>query len=95
MNYSPMPSADNDANRETARNIECRLPGWMVVWGIYSKQFVAFPLFAAPAGTIVTGSYPPAVINRMEEVQHGDQPALVRPCVNHARRADSARGPGQ
>lgn len=92
MNYVPLLSADNDANCETAKDIERQLPKWMVVWGIYSRQFVAFPLFAAPAGTIVTGSYPPAVINRMQEIENGDQSALIRPCISHARTTDGAQG---
>ena len=60
---------EHDANRETARQIEQQRPGWMVVYGIYSKEFVAFPLFHAPPGTILTAGYPPALTARMQELE--------------------------
>jgi hypothetical protein len=64
-----MSGDEHEANREAARQIELQRPGWMVVWGVYSKQYVAFPLFAAPAGTIVAAAYPPALESRMQAVE--------------------------
>jgi hypothetical protein len=64
-----MPADEHEANRETARQIELQRPGWMVLWGVYSKQYVAFPLFAAPAGTILTARYAPALAPRMVAVE--------------------------
>ena len=61
---------EHEANRQTATETELQRPGWMVVWGIYSRQYVAFPLFAAPAGTILTAAYPPALIERMQAAEH-------------------------
>jgi len=61
-----MPAEDDEANRETARQIELQRPGWMVLWGIYSKQYVAFPLSAAPPGTVLAAAYPPALESRMQ-----------------------------
>lgn len=58
-----------DDSREAARAIEQQQPGWMVVYGSYSKQYVAFPLFSAPPGTILTASYPPALITRMQKTE--------------------------
>lgn len=43
-----MPFADDDEFRQIARSIEDKAPGWFVVWGLYTRQFVAFPLFDAP-----------------------------------------------
>jgi hypothetical protein len=37
----------------------------MVVFGVYSRQFVAFPLFAVSRRTILTARYPDALIDRM------------------------------
>jgi hypothetical protein len=62
-----MVSLDDDHFREIARQIEQTLPDWMVEWGVYSQQFVAFPLFEAPRGTILTASYPDALIGRMRK----------------------------
>lgn len=58
-----------DDSREAARAIEQQQPGWMVVYGIYSKEYVAFPLFPAPRGTILTATHPPALINQMLQAE--------------------------
>ena len=56
--------------RETARQIERRRPGWIVVWGCYTRQFVAFPLFRAASGTIVAARQPAALIASMRETEN-------------------------
>jgi len=68
---------------ETARQLERDHPDWMVVFGVYSRQFVAFPLFPAPPRTIVVATYPGALSARMREVERG---------LKSARR-DLASGP--
>jgi hypothetical protein len=70
-----MPADDHEANRETARQLESQRPGWMVLWGVYSKQYVAFPLSAAPAGTILTARYAPALAPRMAAAERRAQGA--------------------
>jgi len=65
-NVSP---EDPDVNREKAQEIERQWTGWMVVYGSYSKEYVAFPLFPAPPGTILTATYPPALIARMQQAE--------------------------
>lgn len=64
-----MSPEEAEANRETACQLELRRPGWMVLWGAYSKQYVAFPLFAAPPGTILAAAYPPALESRMQAAE--------------------------
>jgi hypothetical protein len=68
-----MSPEETEANWETARQIESQRPGWMVLWGAYSKQYVAFPLFAAPPGTIVTARYAPALAARMQAAERTAQ----------------------
>jgi hypothetical protein len=68
-----MSPQETEANQETARQIQLQHPGWMVLWGVYSRQYVAFPLFAAPAGTILAAGYPPALAPRMAEVERRAQ----------------------
>ena len=68
-----MPAEETEANRETARQIELQRPGWMVLWGVYSKQYVAFPLSAAPPGTILTARYAPALAARMAAAERRAQ----------------------
>jgi hypothetical protein len=55
--------------REIAQQIERRQPGWMVVWGCYSRRFVAFPLFPAAPGSIITAHYPEALAARLQEFE--------------------------
>ena len=64
-----MSDDEHEANRERARQIELQRPGRMVVWGVYSKQYVAFSLFAAPTGTILAAAYPPALESRMQAAE--------------------------
>lgn len=61
-----MSTENDDELREIARGIEEKRPGWIVVWGTYTRQFVAFPLFGAPRGTILTAHYPDALVDRMQ-----------------------------
>lgn len=61
---------DHEEDRETARQIEQQQPGWIVLYGVYSHQYVAFPLFGAPAGTILTAAYPPAMVQRIQATEH-------------------------
>lgn len=60
---------DDDECREIAHQIEEKSPGWLVVWGVYTRQFVAFPLFDAPRGTILTARYPDALVGRLRKTQ--------------------------
>lgn len=93
--------------REAARMIERARPGWMVIYGIYTRQYVAFPLFHAPSGTIVTASYPPALMTRMRRVEarifrlspHHSLPARAGHAAPHTfavpvRKARAGGGPG-
>ena len=59
-----------------AENIQKQRPGWMVVFGVYSRQFVAFPLFAVSRRTILAARYPDALIDRMARAE---QQRRVRP----------------
>lgn len=43
-----MPFVDDNAFCRTAREIEEKFSDWLVIWGVYTRQFVAFPLFNAP-----------------------------------------------
>jgi hypothetical protein len=61
--------AVNPDEHETARQIELRHPCWMVMYGTYSRQYVAFPRFRAPKGTIVAARHPPALAAQMQAVE--------------------------
>jgi hypothetical protein len=71
-----MSFGDEHEGRETAREIEAQRPGWMVVWGTYTKEYVAFPLFHAPGGTVVIAVYPEALVARMEAAERTAKGAI-------------------
>ncbi len=64
-----MPPADDDQSREVAARIGREFPRWLVLHGSYTRQFVAFSLFAVPGGGFVTAYSPDALIARMRAVQ--------------------------
>jgi hypothetical protein len=58
-----------DEGRTIATEIQQHRPGWMVLFGCYSRHFVAFPLFAVRQRVIVTARYPDALAARMDEAE--------------------------
>jgi hypothetical protein len=38
---------------------------WLVMWGCYTRAYIAFPLFAAPRGTILTAAAPAEMVAKM------------------------------
>ena len=55
--------------RLIAQRLEHENPSWIVLYGAYSKQFVAFPRFTAPRGTIVATGDPAALPSRLRRVE--------------------------
>lgn len=66
----------DDEGWAIAKDIRKQLPGWLVIFGCYSRQFVAFPLFEVDRQTILTARYPDALIDRMVRAE---QQRRVRP----------------
>jgi hypothetical protein len=62
-----------DASEEDMRLIAERLefenPGWLIMYGVYSRQFVAFPRFRALRRTVVTAIYPSALPGRLRQAE--------------------------
>jgi len=44
-------------------------PHWLVMWGAYSRQFWAYPLFDVPAGTIVRAADASTLAGMMRRLQ--------------------------
>jgi len=62
----------DEVAREAAERTERENPGWIVVFGSFTKQFVCFPTFPASAettGTIITALYPDAIPPRMRMIE--------------------------
>ena len=76
------PTSDGDtAMLLAAARLESDNPLWIVLYGVYTEEFIAFPRFEAPSGmTILTAKYPLALAARMREIErevHG-YPAEIR-----------------
>jgi hypothetical protein len=66
-----------DVAREAAQRAERENPGWIVLFGVFTKEFVCFPRFPAPAGTIVTSHYPDAILQRMRMIERALRAGLL------------------
>jgi hypothetical protein len=55
--------------RATAVRIGRDYPYWLVMWGAYSRQFWAYPLFDAPRGTIVHSANPDELARAIQAMQ--------------------------
>ena len=56
--------------KQVATRLESDNPLWIVLFGIYSRQFVAFPRFAVPEGTVISVRHPGAMWERMRQIEH-------------------------
>lgn len=96
----PANPAGRDADRyETAQAIQQAHPDWLVMWGVYTRQYVAFPLFRAPAGSIVQSANPDKLVQRIQQAElaftagtarHGPEPDPLHEARHHD--ADGWRG---
>lgn len=64
-----MPFAGDQVHQETAERIQRDNPHWLVVWGVYARQYVAFPLFDAPPGTVLYGRDPGELVSRIRDTK--------------------------
>lgn len=65
-----MQAIDDQKARAIAEAIERENPGWIVVFGVYSRQFVCFPRFHVPHGTVLISWSPWDVPRRMREIEN-------------------------
>ncbi len=80
---------------ETAGAIQESNPDWLVVWGVYTRQYVAFPLFPAPAGSVIQSASPEGLLRRMRQAELAIRSEASRgPIVDpfHAARHHDAAG---
>ena len=70
MRSAQMPHAVSlESAREEARRLEADNPLWIVVFGIYTKEFVCFPRFTVPGGAIVIARHPGELPPRMRRIE--------------------------
>jgi hypothetical protein len=67
---APNVAKDNELELlRIAAKIEAENPLWFVVFGVWTRQLIAFPRFDVTIGTIATATYPGALIERMREIE--------------------------
>jgi hypothetical protein len=88
------PGMDNEMLRAMAREIESANPLWIVVFGIYSGQFAAFPRFAAPKGAVISARYPGAMRERMRQIERASHIARDEKRNTAAQAATADDGDG-
>jgi hypothetical protein len=58
------PPGELRRRRADCARIEQVFPGWLVMWGAYSRSFWGYPLFNVPAGTLASASSPTELAGR-------------------------------
>ena len=65
----PAQSLRPEDHAEQAARLDRENPEWIVVWGTFSHQFVAFPLFRVPPGTVLCNRSEPELVRRMRQTE--------------------------
>jgi signal transduction histidine kinase len=66
----PYTQQDHDERcQEIARRIEQAHPCWLIIWGLHSREFWAYPCLAVPPGTVVHEPDPEALVSEMKRVE--------------------------
>lgn len=60
---------EDERYRAIAEDIELHRPGWLVIWGVWSRRFTAYPLFPVRHRVIVVAYYPDALVERMDSAE--------------------------
>ena len=61
-------SAGEDHQEQAAR-LDRDNPQWLIVWGTFSLEFVAFPLFCVPDGIVLRSRSAPELLRRMRQTE--------------------------
>jgi hypothetical protein len=65
-----MDAADEeDQRRANADELQRDHPRWFVLYGTYTQQYVAFPLFAAPPGTVLSHTQPGELVRQLQKAE--------------------------
>jgi hypothetical protein len=67
---SPSPDQRNeDACRRAAAQLQHDHGQWLVMWGCYTRSYIAFPLFAVPRGIVLTASSPGEMTAKIQRAE--------------------------
>lgn len=63
--------------REIAERIGQDFPDWLVMWGVGSRRFWAYPGLQVPRGTIAEAANPAHLVAAMRSIQHAAKRAVT------------------
>ncbi len=66
--HDQLARAEED-QREQAARLDRDNPQWLIVWGTFSHEFVAFPLFRVPAGIVLCCHSGTELVRRMRQAE--------------------------
>ena len=88
----PEPASGEDAahrydprQRLTTARLQHANQHWLLMWGPHSRRYYAYPLFAAPSGTIISASDPDRLLTRC--ARQKPPPPPTRKCHRCGRGA--------
>lgn len=55
--------------RAAAEELQAQRPQWIIMYGCYTHQFVAWPKFAVTRRVIISVYYPDALIDRLDRAE--------------------------
>jgi hypothetical protein len=69
MDTESGPGENDEQSRQIAAQVERDFPRWMVMWGVYSREFWAFARFEVPQGVIVHAPGPDELARQMRDIE--------------------------
>jgi hypothetical protein len=60
----------DEHQRQIAAQLGHDYPNWVILWGLHTRLYWAFPTFAAPLGTIIAAPAPRQLTMRMQATEH-------------------------
>ena len=74
---------DEKPTRGIASRLEAVNPLWIVVFGVYTQQFICLPKFDTPSGTMLITTYPQALPDRMRHIEESASRARSNDLLRH------------
>jgi hypothetical protein len=63
------PEPASEDHQEQAVTLGRDNPRWLVVWGTFTHEYVAFARFNVPAGTVLHSTSVPELVRRMRQAE--------------------------
>lgn len=77
--------AYDQRERQIAARIARDFPRWLVIWGLHSRRFWAYPCFRVPRGTIADAANPDDLAAQMRSIQHAAMSGTMSTAMSRAR----------